>query len=252
MQPTRTLTSPMTRHRQQVLALLLGCSMCLLASCGAIKPPSANTAPQKQRPPPCQDDIAPADNVALTGIEQSIAQDKSHAALAQLDALNLKSPRAQLLRADAWRRVGRTADAERLYGTLLSSCLSGQAHHGLGLLLASTQTHVESLEHLQKARELMPTDAQVRNDLGYAFLLRRALPDARFEFMTAIELSPDFQRPRHNLYMLAALQNEDGAIKALARQWGMDPGTEASLQASARQLPRIAPPEPAKAGASRP
>lgn len=241
------------RARSFVMVVCMGAAVSMLSACGGLKPTSMGTGPSKaQRMAPCPDDITPADKVALSGIEQAIAQDKAHAALAQLDALKLKAPRAQLLRADAWRRVGRTDDARQLYGTLLSSCLNGQAYHGLGLLLASAQLHAQSLDHLQKARDLMPTDAQVRNDLGYAFLLRRTLPEARFEFMTAIELAPDFQRAKHNLFMLTALQNEDGVLKALARQWGMDTATQARLQDNARQLPRIATTEPVQAGDSRP
>jgi Flp pilus assembly protein TadD len=239
-------------HHRLLFAVCLAGALGVLSACSTPKPTPTSTAPQRPGPGQCQDDVSPANNVALSGIQQALAQNKSHAALAQLDALNLQVPQAQLLKADAWRRVGRTEDARRLYNTLLSSCLSGQAHHGLGLLLAGTQEHAESLAQLQLARALMPTDAQIRNDLGYAFLLRRKLPEARFEFMTAIELAPDFQRPKHNLFMLTALQNEDGALKALARQWGMEAGTQASLLESARQLPRVASTEPAKAGASKP
>jgi Flp pilus assembly protein TadD len=204
------------------------------------------------RSEPCKDDISPADNVALTGIAQAIREDKAHAALAQLDALKLQTPGAQLLKADALRRVNRSDEARSLYQALLSTCLGGQAQHGLGLLLAGMNEHSKSLSHLQMARQLMPTDAQVRNDLGYALLLRRDLSDARFEFMTAIELAPDFSKPRHNLYMLAALQNDDGAKQSLSRQWGFDANTEMRLQESARQLPRIAAPETLKAGATKP
>jgi tetratricopeptide (TPR) repeat protein len=259
-------SSPRLAVRLFALTLLVGPSMGLLAGCNTLRAASGDSASaragnvrstpgmgsQMARPGPCQDDLSPADNVALSGIAQSIRDDKAHAALAQLDALKLQAPRAQILRADALRRVNRSDDARKLYDTLLGSCLSGQAHHGLGLLLAGIKENTLSLEHLQMARELMPTEAQVRNDLGYALLLRRDLSGARFEFMTAIELAPDFPKPRHNLYMLANLQNEDGMKKSLARQWGFDASTEALLQESARQLPRIAAPEPAKAGAPSP
>jgi Flp pilus assembly protein TadD len=250
MKHIKPISSPM-RHRL-LLAMCMAGTLCVLSACNTTKPTPQSTVPQRPSSGQCQDDISPANNVALSGIQHALAQNKFHAALAQLDALNLQVPQAQLLKADAWRRVGQTEDARRLYNALLSSCLSGQAHHGLGLLLAGTQEHTESLAQLQLARALMPTDAQIRNDLGYAFLLRRKLPEARFEFMTAIELAPDFQRPKHNLFMLTALQNEDGVLKALARQWGMDAGTQASLQDRARQLPRIASTEPVKAGASQP
>jgi len=235
--------------------------LALLGACSTAKPdltgtPRTNALDTTERTPrrsmtsptaaparleACKDELSPADNVALSGIAQSIRDDKAHAALAQLDALRLQAPKAQLLRADAFRRVNRPEEARRLYQALLASCLSGQAHHGMGLMLASLHEDGDSLNHLQMARELMPTDAQVRNDLGYALLLRRDFKAARFEFMTAIELAPDLARPRHNLYMLAALQNEDGVKQALARQWGFDASTEARLQDSARQLPLVAP-----------
>jgi Flp pilus assembly protein TadD len=252
-------------QRFGLIGLMMALS--LLGACSTTKPNSplaakesagaqraaAPTSPVPQpRPPACKDDISPADHVVLSGIAQSIHDDKAHAALAQLDALRLQAPKAQLLRADAFRRVSRQEDARRLYQSLLGTCLSGQAHHGLGLLLASLRENNASLSHLQAARELMPTDAQVRNDLGFALLLRRDFSAARFEFMTAIELAPDLPKPRHNLYMLAALQNEDGVRQTLARQWGFDASTEARLQDSAKQLPRIADLEPAKAGAPAP
>jgi Flp pilus assembly protein TadD len=241
-------------------------ALSLLSACSTTKPGTATAATEEAgtrlgtpsmasaqaRPAACKDDISPADHVALSGIAQSIRDDKAHAALAQLDALRLQAPKAQLLRADAFRRVNRHEDARRLYNTLIGTCLSGHAHHGLGLLLASLHEDTASLGHLQAARELMPTDAQVRNDLGFALLMRRDFSAARFEFMTAIELAPDLPKARHNLYMLAALQNEDGVRQTLARQWGFDASTEARLQDSARQLPRIAPLEPAKAGAPAP
>jgi Flp pilus assembly protein TadD len=227
----------------------------VLNACSALKNGAFESAlkpNQTSRSEPCKDDISPADNVALTGIAQAVREDKAHAALAQLDALKLQTPRAQLLRAEALRRVSRSDEARSLYQALLGTCLSGQAHHGLGLLLAGINEHAASLTHLQMARQLMPTEAQVRNDLGYALLLRRDWSGARFEFMTAIELAPDFPKPRHNLYMLAALQNDEGAKQSLSRQWGFDASTEARLQESARHLPRMPAPEPLKAGATQP
>jgi len=260
----RKLTMRAREHRLGLIGSVMVLS--LLSACSTTKPSrplvaneeagaqraTFTSATPQPRPPACKDDISPADNVVLSGIAQAVRDDKAHAALAQLDALRLQAPKAQLLRADAFRRVNRQEDARRLYQSLLGTCLSGQAHHGMGLLLATLREDTASLGHLQAARELMPTDAQVRNDLGFALLLRRDFSAARFEFMTAIELAPDQPKPRHNLYMLAALQNEDGVKQTLARQWGFDANTEAHLQDSARQLLRIAPLEPTKAGASAP
>lgn len=230
-------------------------SMALLNGCSSLKQGVGEAASRQNsanRPELCKDDISPADNVALTGIAQAIREDKAHAALAQLDALKLQTPRARLLRADASRKVGRSNDARSLYQALLGSCVRGQAHHGMGLLLAGLHEDADSLKHLQLARELMPTEAQVRNDLGYALLLRRDLVGARYEFMTAMELAPDFTKPKHNLYMIAALQNDEGLRQSLAKQGGFDASTEARLQESARQLPRIPAPQPTRAGDNTP
>ncbi len=187
----------------------------------------------------CKEEPSPTDNVALGGIEQTLRNDKAHAALAQLDALGNTLPQAQLLKAEALRRIGRTTESKKHYERLLNSCLAGQAHHGLGLLLTATGEPIKSLSHLQSARDLLPTDASIRNDLGYAFLLRRDMEAARFELMTSVQLSPDLIKARHNLYLLAALEKQDGVMQSMAGQWAFDAGTEARLKEAARRLQQI-------------
>jgi Flp pilus assembly protein TadD len=249
-----------TLHQKRLLrkARVIACGCLIMAFLSACNSPPKGSFETELKPNPtsrpqaCKDDISPADNVVLTSIAQATREDKAYAALAQLDALQLQTPRAQLLRADALRKVDRSNEARNLYLSLLESCVRGQAHHGMGLLLASLHDDTNSLKHLQMARVLMPTEAQVRNDLGYALLLRRELVGARYEFMTAIELAPEFAKPKHNLYMTATLLNDEALQQSIARQGGFNASAEARLQESARQLPRVDAPLPSRAGANTP
>jgi Flp pilus assembly protein TadD len=114
----------------------------------------------------CESTLSPADNTRLASIEQLIGDGKFYAALAQLDALGATSPQADLVRADALRRIEQNQQAKALYQKLEGGCLNGRAQHGLGLIAAREGNQTEALAHLRRARQAMPTDLRIRNDLG--------------------------------------------------------------------------------------
>lgn len=159
-----------------------------------------------------------------------------YAALAHLDAAAAQGPAADLLRADIQRRVGQAAEAAVLYQGLLSTCLAGAGHHGLGLLAGQEGRLRESLEHLRRARQALPADARVRSDLGYALLLAGELEPARLEFLTAQDLDPEDRKAALNLMLLLYRQNDDAGAAAVARRYRIGDEEQARLREEAARL----------------
>jgi Flp pilus assembly protein TadD len=218
-----------------VKACLVGAALPILLSACAEWPRPASR-PAAEAPDQCESTASPADNTRLASIEQLVKDGKFYAALAQLDALGISTPQARLTRAEALRRIDRDKEAAAIYAQLVGSCLDGRAHHGLGLLSAKAGDTAASLSHLKIARQALPTDASVRNDLGYALLLDGQWPEAQFEFLTVLDLSPKDPKASHNLVLLTFLQKQDAKAFELASKLGLDATTANALhqQAQAR------------------
>lgn len=208
----------------------------------------------------CQgSDGNPADNTRLAGIDQLLREGKPYAALAQLDAMaaqGVRLPQVDLARADALRRIDRLAQAETLYRGLTDGCLQGRAWHGLGLLQAQRGQGADSLVSLTRARDLQPTDAKVRNDLGYALFLAKRFDDARFEYLTVLELVPGEPRAARNLVLLTLSEGRRDKARELATSLALDAPTFERLAAQADAMPRnpVTPPptEPPASAAAQP
>lgn len=231
----------MSAHRPALLPSLaaLACLLGTLAGCTLpTRPDGAAAASQVDGA--CGASPNPTDNTRLAGIEQLLREGKPYAALAQLDALaaqGSRPPQLDLARADALRRIDRPGQAEELYRGLLGGCLQGRAWHGLGLLQAQRGQHLDSMASLEKARNLLPTDARVRNDLGYALLLAQRFDDARFEFLTVLELVPGDTRAARNLVLLTLREGRPDKAQELAASLGLDTATVERLAQSQAATP---------------
>lgn len=181
----------------------------------------------------CHAGASATENTRLSTIQQMLGEGKFYAALAQLDALGVDTPRARLIRADALRRIDRHAEAQAIYAALQGSCMDGQAQHGLGLIAAKMGRQAESLRYLQKARQALPTDTRVRNDLGYALLLAGQPDAARFEFLTVLDLNPQDTKASRNLVLLTFQQGQPAKAFELAARLGLDTPTAERLQQQA-------------------
>jgi Flp pilus assembly protein TadD len=131
---------------------------------------------------------------------------KLHASLANLQSLPDNLSEVRLRKAKVYRLLGRS-EAEPLYRSLLGGCLTAEAEHGLGQLYAGRGDNGQAQAHLQRAARLAPTDEKIRNDLGVVYLNQLRLEDARFEFLTAIELKQNNQLATINLVSLLLYQN---------------------------------------------
>ncbi len=207
--------------------------MCLtvpLALGGCAMPPERSGSPADPATANCQGDLGATGNTRLAAIQQMVSDGKPYAALAELDALGAQTPKAQLVRAEALRRVDRADQARQIYTGLTQTCLNGEAQHGLGLLAGHEGRLNDSLSALSAARQARPTNATIRNDLGYALLLSQRWADAQFELLTALELAPNDSRVQRNLVLLAFAQNKVPLARELSARFGLDAATQDRLR----------------------
>jgi Flp pilus assembly protein TadD len=230
----------MIRSTPLIRKAMVACLACLtglsLVACSDLSALSGRAATSGAKAGSCDKDLGPTGNTRLATIQQLLDDKKPYAALAELDALGADSPKAILLRAEALRQVERHGEARAQYDRLLNTCLAASAHHGLGLMAAKDGHLKEAIQSLQAARLALPTDANVRNDYGYALLLDRRWNDAQFEFLTVLDLMPNDARASRNLLLLALAQGKTDLAQQLANKLKLDP---ASLQRMGAQATEI-------------
>lgn len=151
------------------------------------------------------------------------------ASLAHIDALQQRwgtDAELDILRADALRQTGQTANARTVYSQLLATPMKARAAHGLGLLAGRAGDFQDAVGFLQQATQAAPTDADVLNDLGFALMQHGRRADARLPLMKASELASDNPRIWSNVVLFLTL---DGQAKQ-----AMDLAESRQLSASAR------------------
>lgn len=153
-------------------------------------------------------------------VQDQVGQHKLYAALAQLDSFPAASPHVMRTRADILRRLGMTQEATKYYVTLRSTCLVGDADHGLGLIAAAQGDYVGAVKFLKAAAQARPTEYQTRNDLGMAYMYTGYDDNAHFELMTALELdSGTDQLPALNLLSLSLVEGDANAVNQVVNRF---------------------------------
>lgn len=177
-----------------------------------------------------------SDQELALNLADDMANDgKLHASLANLQNLPERLSEVRLRKARVYRLLGRS-EAEPLYRSLLGTCLSADAEHGLGQLAAGKGDYGQAQAHLQRAARLSPTDEKVRNDLGVVYLNQLRVDDARFEFLTAMELKQTDQLAAVNLVTLLLYQdNWEQAAEVVSRA-GLSPEQFTHAQTRAEKL----------------
>ncbi|AIG04590.1 putative lipoprotein [Pseudomonas fluorescens] len=212
-------------------ALIAGLSLLMLGGCASNgqTPWSALMAPGSCAKPSAEQELSLnlADDMANEG--------KMHASLANLQSLPDSLPQVRQRKAKVYRLLGRS-EAQPLYRSLLGTCMAAEGEHGLGQLAAARGDNAQALAHMQRAAQLAPTDEKIRNDLGVVYLNQRRLEEARFEFMTAMELKQSDQLAAVNLVTLLIYQDNWGQAAQLASQVGLSPEQVTQAQARAEQL----------------
>ena len=212
-------------------ALIAALVVMMLGGCASNgqSPWAALTTPGQCAKPGSEQELALnlADDLANEG--------KLHASLANLQNLPDALPQVRQRKARAYRLLGRS-EAEPLYRSLLGTCMTAEGEHGLGQLAATHGDAAQALAHLQRAARLAPTDEKIRNDLGVVYLKQQRLEDARFEFMTAIELKQDDLLAAVNLVTLLIYQDDWGQAAKVVSQLGLSPEQVTEAQARAQKL----------------
>ncbi len=160
---------------------------------------------------------------------------KLHASLANLQSLPDNLADVRLRKAKVYRLLGRS-EAEPLYRSLLGTCLAAEAEHGLGQLAAARSDYGQAQAHLQRAARLAPTDEKIRNDLGVVYLNQLRIEDARFEFLTAMELKQSDQLAALNLVTLLLYQDDWNRAAELVSRLGLSPAQFSEAQSRAERL----------------
>jgi Flp pilus assembly protein TadD len=203
-----------------------------------------------------------SDEEFAINLAQNMADEgRLHAALANLEGLPSNQGEVRLRKARVLRLLG-SADAEPLYRSLLGTCRAAEGEHGLGQIAAARGQNDQALAHLLNAVKLAPTDEKIRNDLGVVYLNQLKLEQARFQFLTAIELKQSDNLAAVNLVTLLIYQDNWTQAAELASRSGLTPqqvgeaqaraeklkGPVASTSAPGNQVAAVASPSPASTG----
>lgn len=143
-----------------------------------------------------------------------------------------------LLEADARRHLAQSSQAEALYRRLLGTSYEGQAYHGLGLLFVDTDIDA-AVQNLQRASQRLPTDVDIRGDLGYALMEAGRYTEAMPELSTAAELAPSQLKSRNNLIILMLLIGNEPAATKLAQQSAATLETMNHLREQAQRIRNV-------------
>jgi Flp pilus assembly protein TadD len=211
--------------------LIAGLSLLLLGGCATNgqTPWAALTAPGSCPKPGAEHELS------LSLADEMANDGKLHASLANLQSLPASLPQVRLRQAKAYRLLGRS-EAEPLYRSLLGTCMAAEGEHGLGQLASAKGDNAQAMAHLQRAARLAPTDEKIRNDLGVVYLNQLRLEDARFEFMTAMELKQSDPLAAINLVTLLIYQDNWKQAAQVVSQMGLGPEQVTEAQARAEKL----------------
>ncbi|MCF5229288.1 tetratricopeptide repeat protein [Pseudomonas edaphica] len=212
-------------------ALIAGLSLLLLGGCATNgQTPWAALTAGGSCPKPGSDQ-----ELALNLADEMAGDGKLHASLANLQSLPANLPQVRLRQAKAYRLLGRS-EAQPLYQSLIGTCMAAEGEHGLGQLASAKGDNGQAMAHLQRAARLAPTDEKIRNDLGVVYLNQLRLEDARFEFMTAMELKQSDPLAAINLVTLMIYQDNWKQAAQVASQMNLSPEQVTDAQARAEKL----------------
>ncbi|WP_439863314.1 tetratricopeptide repeat protein [Pseudomonas antarctica] len=177
-----------------------------------------------------------SDQELALNLADDMANDgKLHASLANLQSLPTNLPQVRLRQAKTYRLLGLN-EAQPLYRSLLGTCMAAAGEHGLGQLASAKGDNGQAMTHLQRAARLAPTDEKIRNDLGVVYLNQLRMEDARFEFMTAMELKQSDPLPAVNMVTLLIYQDNWKQAAQVVSQMGLSPEQVTEAQARAEKL----------------
>ncbi len=230
-------------RKQGRLLLLMPAAVLLCAACATPQRVETYPSPADTRSPVRSG--SPADNQEIRGtlhtdlIQNMLAQHQYYAALAHIEQLRMDSGTTVELRyleAETRRQLSQFPAAEALYRGLFKTTYEGPAYHGLGLLYAARGDMKAAVQHLRLAAQRRPTDADVRNDLGYALMMSGRYREALPELSTAVELETSGSKARNNLLLLLMLSGDETGVKRVAADSAVSKDELVQLRKQAQSL----------------
>ncbi|MFA5939827.1 MAG: tetratricopeptide repeat protein [Sinimarinibacterium sp.] len=209
----------------------------MAAVIGACAMPQRVDAPEPE-PAQSQRNVSETRRVYSDLIRSMLEQGQYYAALAHVQERRHEGGdqgELRYLEAEARRGLGQVDAADALYRGLLRAPQAARAYHGLGLLHAGHDLN-RAIGYLGEAARRVPTDADVRNDFGYALLRAGRYPEALAELATAVELAPESEKARNNLILLLLVRGDEAAVTRVAREAAVAPDTLSRLRQQARAL----------------
>lgn len=214
----------------------------LLGAC-ASKESGYGAGPQAERQAMIQQanrDPAPdTPGMYLGLIDKMQSQGLYYASLAHIDAYEKQygvTPDTILLRADALRMTAQPAAANEAYTQLLKTPLAARGYWGIGLLAGEQGDFGHAAQELQQAVQLMPTDAGMLSDLGYARLRGGDVEGARVPLMKAAELDQQNRKIASNVILLMLVDGHVADAKAAMVQLDLSPDVRAAIGKQAESV----------------
>jgi tetratricopeptide (TPR) repeat protein len=135
------------------------------------------------------------------------------------------TPEQAFQRALSLQRLGRLADAERLYRALLKAAPDNfDCLHNLGVVAIRQGRLDEALRMFRRALNQNPASADGRNGLGTVLQALGRLDEAVTQFEKAVAAEPSFAEAHNNLgSVLRALGRHDEALARYRRAVAFDP-----------------------------
>lgn len=225
-----------------LLAALAGCASSAeqdgAGSAVALRPAASPTPQGRESEPLAQADASTSAAVYTDLIRNMLAQGQYYAALAHIQQQQRSggnSVELRFLEAEAHRHLGQVVAADKLYRQLLRGDYAAQSYRGLGLLHASADL-AASTQFLREAVQRQPTNADMRNDLGYALMAAGRYREALLEIATAVELDRHSNKARNNLIILLMLSRDESGVKKVAEAGGVNAQALARLRKQAETL----------------
>lgn len=222
---------------------LIGVLLALQISACAEQPVAVTTSSHvdvpKSAPVParidCRSRLSKDNELSLSLVLQRAREGGYYAALAQIRALPEDNAAVAIAHADILRHVN-PDEAERWYEVLVDTCMSGFAEHGLGLLAAQRNDYRRAQTHVAVAAEALPTNARIRNDLGFIDMHLGLDNNAEFELRTASELATEDRLPLFNLMLLSLLRADNASWLQWRARLQPDDNERRQLDRSCRTL----------------
>lgn len=221
--------------------LLITIAAILLSACSS-SPQSTSTSAQRvpeQDAGLCHEHLSKSVGMQISMARQAFQRGQYYSSLASLEKINSDGVTKRALQASAFRKAGELEKADDVYRTLLSTCLKGNAEHGLGLISAYQGDMKAAQTWLASAAKTEPANPNIRNDYGFLLLSIGEESRARAEFITALELDPNNKTAAKNLWLVLFLNHETKAMESLNQRFNWDQTERKKLTLAATQFSPI-------------